>query len=75
MAVNTVQAVVKPQSALERDGFVAHLTLSDLDDAPLTVGAQVAHQADSVAADIAAMVVDFNALLDKLQTAGVMASS
>lgn len=31
-----------------------------------------AHQANSVAADIAAMVVDFNALLAKLQAAGLM---
>ena len=75
MADNTVKAVVNPQSALDRDGFTVLLTISDLEDAPLTVGAQVAHQADSVAADVAAMVVDFNALLAKLQAAGVMASS
>lgn len=35
--------------------------------------AQAAHQANSVAADVAAMVVDFNLLLGKLQTAGLMA--
>lgn len=31
-----------------------------------------ANQADSVAADTAAMVVDFNLLLDKLKAAGLM---
>lgn len=34
---------------------------------------QAANQADSVAVDTAAMVVDFNALLAKLQAAGIMA--
>jgi len=34
---------------------------------------QAAAQADSVAVDVAAMVVDFNALLAKLRTAGVLA--
>jgi hypothetical protein len=33
----------------------------------------VAHQADTVAADLAALKVDFNALLAKLQAANVMA--
>lgn len=33
---------------------------------------KASHQADSVAADVAAMVVDFNALLAKLQAAGFM---
>lgn len=36
---------------------------------------QAAHQADSVAADVATMKTDFNALLAKLQAAGVMAAS
>jgi hypothetical protein len=30
------------------------------------------NQADSVAADVAALVVDFNLLLDKLKAAGLM---
>lgn len=34
---------------------------------------QAAHQANSVAADVATVVTDFNALLAKLQTAGIMA--
>lgn len=41
-------------------------------DARFPTGTAVA-QADSVAADIAAMVVDFNALLAKLRTRGVIA--
>lgn len=38
-------------------------------------GAQAAFQADSVAADVATLVTDFNALLTKLKAAGLMASS
>lgn len=34
---------------------------------------QAAHQADSTASDVAGLVADFNALLAKLQTAGLMA--
>lgn len=34
---------------------------------------QAAHQADSAAADVATLVTDFNALLAKLQAAGLMA--
>ena len=75
MANSTVKAVINPKSELERDGFMAHLTLSSLSDAPLNVGAQVAFQADTTAVDLAALKVDFNALLTKLKTAGVMASS
>lgn len=51
------------------------LTVFDSNGNPLTIPKQVAHQADTVAADLAALKVDFNALLAKLQTAGVMASS
>jgi len=36
-------------------------------------GTQAAHQANSTAADLTAMKVDFNALLAKLQAAGLMA--
>lgn len=36
-------------------------------------GFKATHQADSVAADVAALVVDFNALLAKLQAANFMA--
>lgn len=34
-----------------------------------------AHQANTAAADVAGLVTDFNALLAKLQAAGLMASS
>lgn len=36
-------------------------------------GTQAAHQADTTAVDLAALKVDFNALLAKLQAAGLMA--
>lgn len=38
-------------------------------------GEVVAHQANSTATDVAGLVADFNALLAKLQAAGIMASS
>lgn len=41
--------------------------------APVTT--QVEFQADSTATDVAGLVTDFNALLTKLQDAGVMADS
>ena len=37
------------------------------------LNSQMAHQADSVAADVATLVADFNALLAKLQSVGLMA--
>lgn len=40
-----------------------------------TAVGQAANQADSVAADVATLVTDFNALLAKLQAAGLMADS
>lgn len=40
-----------------------------------TGGNQAAVQADSTAANVAAMVIDFNALLAKLKSAGLMASA
>lgn len=40
-----------------------------------TGGSQAAVQADSTAANVAAMVIDFNALLAKLKSAGLMASA
>lgn len=51
------------------------LALYDADGAPLTVGAQMPVQATSVAADVATLKTDFNALLTKLKNSGLMASS
>lgn len=45
------------------------------DGTPLAVGAEMPVQADSVAADVATLKTDFNALLTKLKNAGLMASS
>lgn len=39
---------------------------------PDEVSFTVAHQAHSTAADVATLVADFNALLDKLVAAGIM---
>lgn len=42
---------------------------------PGLLSTPAAFQADTVAADLTALKVDFNLLLDKLQTAGLMESS
>ena len=41
-------------------------------EAGVLVATPTAHQADSAAADVAGVVADFNALLAKLQAAGLM---
>ncbi len=51
------------------------LALYTSDGDPLNVGAVMPVQAASVAADVATLKTDFNALLTKLKDAGLMASS
>lgn len=61
----------------EPDGGKEPVTLSvfDEDGSPLVIPSQAVAQSDTVAADLAALKVDFNALLAKLRTTGVIASS
>lgn len=51
------------------------LSVFDADGSPLVIPVQAAAQADTTAVDLAALKVDFNALLAKLRTAGVIATS
>ena len=67
----TVVAATSPDEGNEP----VKISLFTSDGDPLTVGAQMPLQADIVAADLAALKVDFNLLLGKLKTAGLMASS
>lgn len=55
-------------SMLIGESTLAELLAGKLSASPATT------QADSSAADVAALVVDFNALLSKLKTAGIMAA-
>lgn len=77
-----LQAIVKTQAALKERTTALEIGLFNEDGTPfvqgnadLTGAAPAAFQADTVAADLAALKVDFNALLDKLQTAGLMEAS
>lgn len=79
-----LQAVVISQAAMTKHSSPVQLALFNQDGTPYDPtqapdlegyleAEPAAFQADSVAADVAALVVDFNALLAKLQTAGLMA--
>lgn len=78
-----LQAVVIGQEAVTKNSTPVRLALFNEDGTPwnplgndaLADSEPAAFQADTVAADLAALKVDFNALLDKLQTAGLMETS
>lgn len=80
---SVLQAVVIAQEAVTRHSTPVQLALFNEDGtawSPLASDAladaePAAFQADTVAVDLAALKVDFNALLDKLQTAGLMEAS
>lgn len=65
----TAQATINPSQVLRK------VALFSPSGAVLVTVLQAAAQADTVAADLAALKVDFNLLLAKLRTAGVIASS
>jgi hypothetical protein len=66
--VHTKAGIVSPSAAKAK----ARTNLGAVAAGDIPVAA---HQANSVAADVATLVTDFNALLAKLQAAGLMASS
>lgn len=67
-----VQAVVVSSASLSNSSQPIQLALFKTDGTPKVIANQAAAQVDTVAADLAAMKVDFNALLAKLRTAGVL---
>lgn len=69
-----MQAVVISQAALTQNSAPMQLALFNEDGSPAGfLGTEpAANQADTVAVDLAALKVDFNALLDKLKVAGLM---
>jgi hypothetical protein len=70
-----MQATVVSASAPQQNQELAQLALFDSSGAALAVGKKMPVQAASTAADLAALIVDFNALLTKLKNAGLMATS
>lgn len=73
VATNMV-GVANGVASLGAGGFVPVGQLPNATGAARGVVLQGTAQADSVAADVPAMVVDFNALLAKLRTAGILAT-
>lgn len=62
----------KPYSeSLLREPMSPLATQADVEESIILLGTE--SQADSTATDVAGLVVDFNLLLDKLRTAGVLA--
>lgn len=83
MGQSVLQAKVVAQAALTRHSTPVELALFNPDGTPwsplandaLSSAEPAAFQADTTAADLAALKVDFNLLLDKLQAAGLMETS
>lgn len=77
--VSVTDMVLQPGVARQPHTTPLNAALFNQDGTPFTAlseeANQAAFQADTVAADLAALKVDFNALLDKLQAAGLMASA
>ena len=69
-----LEAVVVSQTSRTPNQDAVQLALFKSDGTPFVpFTTKAAHQADSVAATVGALVTDFNALLAKLQAAGLMA--
>ncbi len=71
------QSVVVSQDELIPSRMHERIALFNADGTPLDLSPNdvAAYQAASVATTVAGLVTDFNALLTKLQTAGLMATS
>ena len=75
MANGVMQATIVSATMRKPNQELVQLALFGSDGTELAVGKKMPVQAASTAADVAAMVVDFNALLTKLKNAGLMATS
>ena len=69
----TVKKAVATSGATNSQQLPIRIVLTDAAGNPVQPLVKQAAQADSVAADLTAMKVDFNALLTKLRLAGVIA--
>lgn len=66
------KAVVNPGAVVDNNTTPIQLVLFNADGTAASTIKKQAAQVDSVAADLTAMKVDFNALLAKLRAAGVI---
>lgn len=69
-----MQAVVNPGASVNKSLTPVQLALFNADGTEAGTVKKAAAQADTTAVDLAALKVDFNALLAKLRTAGVIAT-
>lgn len=67
-----LQAVIVSATSMAPHSAAVPLALFKADGTAKTIANPAAAQADTTAADLAALKVDFNALLAKLRTAGVL---
>lgn len=67
-----MQATLVSSSAVANTSGTVQLALFKPDGSPKVIPNPAAAQADTTAADLTAMKADFNALLAKLRTAGVL---
>lgn len=67
--------VEAPVNSAAKNGSTLRLALQNADGSVASTIIQQPAQADTTAADLAALKVDFNALLAKLRAANVLASS
>jgi len=68
-----MQAVVVAGGTMKKDMTSVEISLYNADGTAVTPLKKQAAQTDTTAADLAALKVDFNALLAKLRLAGVIA--
>ena len=66
------QLIVVSQAAVNTKQLTGQIALFNANGTPKTIATPATAQVDSVAATVAALVTDFNALLAKLRAAGVM---
>lgn len=66
------KAVVVPAVNLNEHQTVMQLALVNPDGSPASTVKKQPAQADSTATDVTGLVADFNALLAKLRTAGIL---
>jgi Head fiber protein len=68
-----VHGVVLSGNSPRKNQYPMRLVLTDSAGNPSAIFKPAAAQADSTAADVATLKTDFNALLAKLRTAGIIA--
>ena len=69
-----MRAVVNPSASVNKNQSSVEISLVNTDGTAASTIKKQAAQADTTAADLAALKVDFNALLTKLRAAGVISA-